>query len=202
MTNQPDADTNLRRALETLEQNEAAVAEAMNEARAERSRTAPPLTGAALLARIDQLAQQRSLDSQDAALLCDWPDAASIGQAWFELKYPGKSAPSPMLVLDAYLVEAPPFLTKAQRDQVGDWYRSKVTSNPEYTKAVSGAAKSFVLIGDLNASAAGLQWQTIIPDLLEQGHDLEFNITKEQATAAAARWIVAVADTFAPPSLD
>ena len=43
---------------------------------------------------------------------------------------------------------------------------------------------------------------TIIPDLLEQGHDLEFNVTKEQVTAAAARWIVAVADTFTPPSLD
>ena len=52
------------------------------------------------------------------------------------------------------------------------------------------------------ASAAGMAWQTIIPDLLEQGHDLEFNVTKEQVTAAAARWIVAVADTFAPPSLD
>ena len=39
--------------------------------------------------------------------------------------------------------------------------------------------------------------------LLEQiGNDLEFNVTKEQVTAAAARWIVAVADTFAPPSLD
>ena len=91
---------------------------------------------------------------------------------------------------------------QAQRDLVGDWYRSKVSSNPEYTDAVTGAAKAFVLIGDLNASAAGMAWQTIIPDLLEQGHDLEFNVTKEQVTAAAARWIVAVADTFTPPSLD
>ena len=94
------------------------------------------------------------------------------------------------------------FLSKAQRDQVGDWYRSKVSANPEYIEAVTGAAKAFVLIGDLNASAAGLAWQTIIPVLLEQGHDLEFNVTKEQVTAAAARWIVAVADNFAPPSLD
>ena len=105
-----------------------------------------------------------------------------------------------MLVIDAYSVDAPPFLSKAQRDQVGDWYRSKVITNPDYNKAVSGAAKSFVVIGDLNASAAGMQWETIIPDLLEQRHDLDFNITKEQATAAAERWIVAVADTFAPLS--
>ncbi|WP_392347941.1 hypothetical protein [Parasynechococcus sp.] len=42
----------------------------------------PPLTaGPALLERIDQLASQRALDSQDAAILCHWPDAASIGQA-------------------------------------------------------------------------------------------------------------------------
>ena len=59
------------------------------------------------------------------------------------------------------------FLSKAQRDQVGDWYRSKVSANSEYTEAVTGAAKAFVLIGDLNASAAGMAWQTIIPDLLE-----------------------------------
>jgi len=85
---------------------------------------------------------------------------------------------------------------------VADWYRSQVTANPAYTDAVSGAAKAFVLIGDLNASAAGMTWQTIIPDLLEQGHTLDFNVTKEQVTAAAARWIVAVADTFAPPSLE
>ena len=39
-------------------------------------------------------------------------------------------------------------------------------------------------------------------ELLAQGHDLEFNVTKEQVTAAAARWIVAVADTFAAPSLE
>ena len=95
MTNQSDAGANLKCALETREQNEAAVAEGMNKARAECSRTAPPVTGQALLDRIDQLAQQRSLDSQDAALLCDWPDAASIGQAWFDLKYPGMSASSP-----------------------------------------------------------------------------------------------------------
>ena len=202
MTNTPDADARLKQALEQLGQNEAAVAEAINEARADRSRDQPPISGDELLARIDGLADQGSLDSQDAAILCHWPDAASIGQAWFALKHPGKSVPSPMLVLDAYLVGAPPFLSKAQRDQVGDWYRSKVTANPEYTDAVTGAAKAFVLIGDLNASAAGMAWQTIIPDLLEQGHDLDFNVTKEQVTAAAARWIVAVADTFAPPSLD
>ena len=76
--------------------------------------------------RIDALAQQ-ALDSQDAALLCDWPDAASISQAWFDLKYPGRSV-QPMLVLDAYLVDAPPFLTQQQRDQVGAWYRSKVSA--------------------------------------------------------------------------
>jgi len=107
-----------------------------------------------------------------------------------------------MLVLDAYLVGAPPFLSKAQRDQVSDWYRSKVSANAENTEAVTGSAKDFVLIGDLNASAAGMAWQTIIPDLLAEGHDLEFNVTKEQVAAAAARWIVAVADTFTPPSLD
>ena len=202
MSKSSDADATLKRALEQLEQNEAAVAEALNEARAERSRTEPPLTGSALLERIDALAQQKTLDSQDAALLCDWPDAASISQAWFDLKYPGRSVPSPMLVLDAYLVDAPPFLTQQQRDQVGSWYRSKVSGNPETIQAVTGAAKAFVLIGDLNASAAGTQWQTIIPDLLAEGHDLPFNITKAQATAAAARWIVAVADTFELPSLE
>ncbi len=202
MSKSSDADATLKRALEQLEQNEAAVAEALNEARAERSRTEPPLTGSALLERIDALAQQKTLDSQDAALLCDWPDAASISQAWFDLKYPGRSVPSPMLVLDAYLVDAPPFLTQQQRDQVGAWYRSKVSGNPETIQAVTGAAKAFVLIGDLNASAAGMQWQTIIPDLLAEGHDLPFNITKAQATAAAARWIVAVADTFELPSLE
>ena len=202
MSKSSDADATLKRALEQLEQNEAAVAEALNEARAERSRTEPPLTGSALLDRIDALAQQKTLDSQDAALLCDWPDAASISQAWFDLKYPGRSVPSPMLVLDAYLVDAPPFLTQQQRDQVGAWYRSKVSGNPETIQAVTGAAKAFVLIGDLNASAAGMQWQTIIPDLLAEGHDLPFNITKAQATAAAARWIVAVADTFELPSLE
>ena len=202
MSKSSDADATLKRALEQLEQNEAAVAEALNEARAQRSRTEPPLTGSVLLGRIDALAQQKKLDSQDAALLCDWPDAASISQAWFELKYPGRSVPSPMLVLDAYLVDAPPFLTQQQRDQVGAWYRSKVSSNPEFIHAVTGAAKAFVLIGDLNASAAGTQWQTIIPDLLADGHDLPFNITKAQATAAAARWIVAVADTFELPSLE
>ena len=202
MSKSSDADATLKRALEQLEQNEAAVAEALNEARAERSRTEPPLTGSALLERIDALAQQKALDSQDAALLCDWPDAASISQAWFDLKYPGRSVPSPMLVLDAFLVDAPPFLTQQQRDQVGAWYRSKVSGNPETIQAVTGAAKAFVLIGDLNASAAGMQWQTIIPDLLAEGHDLPFNITKAQATAAAARWIVAVADTFELPSLE
>ena len=202
MSKSSDADATLKRALEQLEQNEAAVAEALNEARAERSRTEPPLTGSALLERIDALAQQKTLDSQDAALLCDWPDAASISQAWFDLKYPGRSVPSPMLVLDAYLVDAPAFLTQQQRDQVGAWYRSMVSGNPETIQAVTGAAKAFVLIGDLNASAAGMQWQTIIPDLLAEGHDLPFNITKAQATAAAARWIVAVADTFELPRLE
>lgn len=202
MSKSSDADATLKRALEQLEQNEAAVAEALNEARAERSRSEPPLTGSALLERIDALAQQKTLDSQDAALLCDWPDAASISQAWFDLKYPGRSVPSPMLVLDSYLVNAPPFLTQQQRDQVGAWYRSKVSGNPETIQAVTGAAKAFVLIGDLNASAAGMQWQTIIPDLLAEGHDLPFNITKAQATAAAARWIVAVADTFELPSFE
>ena len=202
MSKSSDADATLKRALEQLEQDEAAVAEALNEARAERSRTEPPLTGSALLERIDALAQQKALDSQDAALLCDWPDAASISQAWFDLKYPGRSVPSPMLVLDAHLVDAPPFLTQQQRDQVGAWYRSKVSGNPETIQAVTGAAKAFVLIGDLNASAAGMQWQSIIPDLLAEGHDLPFNITKAQATAAAARWIVAVADTFELPSLE
>ena len=202
MSKSSDADATLKRALEQLEQNEAAVAEALNEARAERSRSEPPLTGSALLERIDALAQQKTLDSQDAALLCDWPDAASISQAWFDLKYPGRSVPSPMLVLDSYLVNAPPFLTQQQRDQVGAWYRSKVSGNPETIQAVTGAAKAFVLIGDLNASAAGMQWQTIIPDLLAEGHDLPFNITKAQATAAAARWIVAVGDTFELPSLE
>ena len=118
------ADANLKRALEQLNENEAAVAEAINEARAEHARSEPPLTGQALQERIDQLASQRSLDSQDAAILCHWPDAASIGQAWFERKHPGKSVPSPMLVLDAYLVGAPPFLSKAQRDQVCLLYTS------------------------------------------------------------------------------
>ena len=84
------------------------------------------------------------------------PDAASIGQAWFELKHPGKCVPSPILVRDTYLVGAPPFLSKAQRDLVSDWYRSKVSANAEYTDAVTGAAKAFVLIGALNASAAGI----------------------------------------------
>ena len=83
MTQQPDSETNLKRALEQLEEKEAAVAEALNEARAERARSEPPLTGEALLAQIDELAQQRKLDSQDAALVCHWPDAASIAQAWF-----------------------------------------------------------------------------------------------------------------------
>ena len=113
MTSPADADANLKRALQQLGQNEAAVAEAINEARAEHSRTEPPVTGPELLERIDELAAQRSLDSQDAAILCHWPDAASIGQAWFALKHPGQSVPSPMLVLDAYLAGAPPFLSKA-----------------------------------------------------------------------------------------
>ena len=71
MNNQPDAGANLKRALETFEQNEDAVAEAMNEVRAERSRTPATVIGQALLNRIDKLAQQRSLDSQNAALRCD-----------------------------------------------------------------------------------------------------------------------------------
>ena len=104
MASPADPDANLKRALEQLGQNEAAVAEAINEARAEHSRREPSVTGPELLARIDDRADQRSLDSQDAALLCHWPDAASIGQAWFALKHPGQSVPSPMLVLDAHLV--------------------------------------------------------------------------------------------------
>ena len=44
-----DADANLKRALEQLNENEAAVAEAINEARAEHARSEPPLTGPALL---------------------------------------------------------------------------------------------------------------------------------------------------------
>ena len=70
MASPADADANLKRALEQLNENEAAVAEAINEARAEHARSEPPLTGAALLERVDQLASQRSLDSQDAAILC------------------------------------------------------------------------------------------------------------------------------------
>ena len=70
MTNTPDADARLKQALEQLGQNEAAVAEAINEARADRSRDQPPISGDELLARIDALADQRSLDSQDAAILC------------------------------------------------------------------------------------------------------------------------------------
>ncbi len=163
VANPADADVNLKRALEQLNENEAAVAKAINEARAEHVRSEAPLAGSALLERIDQLATQRYLDSQDAAILCHWPDAASIGHAWFELKHPGKSVPSPMLLLDAYLVGAPPFLSKAQRDLVGDWYRSKVSANPEYTDAVTGAAKAFVLIGDLNASAAGMACRRSFP---------------------------------------
>ena len=91
-----DADANLKRALEQLNENEAAVTEAINEARAEHSRSEPPLLGPALLKRIDQLASKRSLDSQDASILSHRPDATSIGQAWFEFKHPGKSVPSPM----------------------------------------------------------------------------------------------------------
>ena len=47
-----------------------------------------------------------------------------------------------MLVLDAYLVGAPPFLSKAQRGLVGDWCRSKVSAKPEYTDAVTVAARA------------------------------------------------------------
>ena len=74
---QPDADARLRQALEQLEQNKAAVAEAINESRAERSRDQPPMSGDALLERIDELAARKSLDSQDAAILCHWPDAGA-----------------------------------------------------------------------------------------------------------------------------
>ena len=70
MASPADADANLKRALEQLNENEAAVAEAINEARAEHARSKPPLAGAALQERIDQLVSQRSLDSQDAAILC------------------------------------------------------------------------------------------------------------------------------------
>ena len=85
---------------------------------------------------------------------------------------------------------------------VSDWYCSRLLHDSENTDAVTGAAKAFLLIGDLYASAVGMAWQTIVPELLDQGHDLEFNVTKEHETAAAARRIVAVANTFAPPSLD
>ena len=102
-----------------------------------------------------------------------------------------------MLVLDAY-PRRPAFLSKAQRDQVVIVPRVEA---PQSTRCCYRGGQPFA-DGDLNASAAGMAWQTIIPDLLEQGHDLEFNVTKEQVTASAARWIVAVADTFAPPSLD
>ncbi len=47
-----DADANLKRALQQLNQNEAAVAEAINEACAEYARSEPPLAGSALLERI------------------------------------------------------------------------------------------------------------------------------------------------------
>ena len=76
MASPADADANLKRALEQLNENEAAVAEAINEARAEHARSEPPLTGQALQERIDQLASQRSLDSQDAACLLYTSDAA------------------------------------------------------------------------------------------------------------------------------
>ena len=78
MASPADANANLKRALEQLNENEAAVAEAINEARAEHARSEPPLTGAALLERIDQLVSKRSLDSQDAAILCHWPDACLL----------------------------------------------------------------------------------------------------------------------------
>ena len=85
MSSPANADANLKRALEQLSENKADVAEAINEAPGKHARSEPPLLGHFLLKRIDQLASQRSLDSQDAAILCHWPDAASIGQAWFEL---------------------------------------------------------------------------------------------------------------------
>mgnify|MGYP001261390224 CR=1 FL=1 len=53
MASPADADANLKRALEQLNENEAAVAEAINEARAEHARSEPPLTGQALQERID-----------------------------------------------------------------------------------------------------------------------------------------------------
>ena len=48
-----------KRALEQLNENEAAVAEAINEARAEHARSEPPLTGPALLERIEKLARAK-----------------------------------------------------------------------------------------------------------------------------------------------
>ena len=58
MASPADADANLKRALEQLNENEAAVAEAINEARAEHARSDPPLTGSALLERSsDQIAE-------------------------------------------------------------------------------------------------------------------------------------------------
>ena len=44
MASPADADANLKRALEQLNENEAAVAEAINEARAEHARSEPPLS--------------------------------------------------------------------------------------------------------------------------------------------------------------
>ena len=52
MASPADADANLKRALQQLNQNEAAVAEAINEACAEYARSEPPLAGSALLERI------------------------------------------------------------------------------------------------------------------------------------------------------
>ncbi len=55
MSSPADADANLKRALEQLNENEAAVAEAINEVRADLACSEPPLLGPALLKRIGQL---------------------------------------------------------------------------------------------------------------------------------------------------
>ena len=55
------------------------MAEAIDEARAEHLRKEPTLTCSSLVECIEQLATQCYLDNQDVAILCHWPDAASIG---------------------------------------------------------------------------------------------------------------------------
>ena len=108
MTSPADADANLKRALQQLGQNEAAVAEAINEARAEHSRTEPPVTGPELLERIDVLAgaahARQSGRRDSCAIGLMRPRSARPGLRSSILS---QNVPSPMLVLDAYLVGAP-----------------------------------------------------------------------------------------------